>query len=139
MKVFEHLPLFILLSNCLYLDTAIFSLLFLIDTFSEHGSHAKIKNIKNDGQVYNALVPIAYRWKDIAMSLFTDVNDTKRIEQEYIGCNDRLFEVILYWKRHSHPSFTWNTLVKVLREPSINENAIATTVEQKYITHIISS
>ncbi|CAI8006234.1 hypothetical protein GBAR_LOCUS4611 [Geodia barretti] len=38
------------------------------------------------------------------------------------------------WERSSSPPFTWNTLVSVLKSPSVNENALARELEHLQIS-----
>ena len=114
----------------------VYILYFGVDVISEYEGPSK--EIKDDSLVINEISTLAYQWKEIATCLFSNMNDIKRIEQEYSRLNDRLLEVILCWKNHNHPPYTWNTLTEVLQKPSVGRNRIADYIQQKYIRSITS-
>ena len=83
--------------------------------------------------VSEVVIPNTNKWFQIGLKLEISLTDIERIR---INCQDeeaRFMEVLNKWQKLCNPSFTWNTLVQVLKSPNVQEFTLATTIEEKFI------
>ena len=81
--------------------------------------------------VSEVVIPNTNKWVQIGLNLEVSPTDVERIR---INCQDEeahFMEVLNKWQKRCNPHFTWNTLVQVLKSPTVQEFTIATVIEEK--------
>ena len=97
------------------------------------GSSSRNVPIPSVVAVSEVVIPNTNQWFQIGLNLEISLTDIERIR---INCQDeeaRFMEVLNKWQKRCNPSFTWNTLVQVLKSPTVKEFTLATTIEEKFI------
>ena len=83
--------------------------------------------------VSEVVIPHTNKWVQIGLILGICPTDIERIR---IDCQDeesRFQEVLTKWQRLGQPPFTWNTLVQVLKSPTVQEFTLATVIEEQFL------
>ena len=83
--------------------------------------------------VSEVVIPYTNKWVQIGLNLEVSPTDIERIRINYQHEEARFMEVLNKWQKLGNPSFTWNTLVQVLKSPTVQEFTLATTIEEKFI------
>ncbi len=83
-------------------------------------------------EILNDLSSIAYKkWRKIGIQ----IGIPKHKLDEFADKDDPLLEVLDYWKKGNvvdGPKFCWESVVDVLKTPSVDENGLAGTIHNKY-------
>ena len=83
----------------------------------------------------NVASVILDKWEDVAIELDLPMATITTIERERHGnlrhCFAKVFD---HWQKNPTPQrpFCWNTVVKVLRSPSVNEPVLARNISQQF-------
>ena len=90
--------------------------------------HSK-PNIK-DLQSYKIISAIGPKWHELGIALLDNdqLRQLKVIETNNNEVTRRCTEMLMYWLE-SHCTATWYDLVKALKDPGVELNNVATTVE----------
>ena len=83
--------------------------------------------------VSEVVIPHTNKWVQIGLKVDISHSDIERIRTNHQDEEVRFMEVLNKWQKCGNPSFTWNTLVQVLKSPTVQEFTLATTIEEKYI------
>ena len=76
--------------------------------------------------------PAPAKWWDVAIGLRLGMADVNRIEEESRGhCNRAYLAVFEAWKRQQSSSYTWRSVVECLQSPIVDEQEIATHINEK--------
>ena len=75
---------------------------------------------------------IPAKWRGVGIQLGLSTSTLDNIQSETTGkpdCNYLSFEkVFTEWERLGSESYTWNTIIEVLRTPAVGEVALADTL-----------
>ena len=87
---------------------------------------------------------IPTKWRQVGIQLKLSTNTLDRIQDEnckYSNSHERYFrQVFKEWRKQYPESYSWNTLIDVLKKDAVGEDALADAVRNKYIrTPIIAS
>ena len=83
----------------------------------------------------NVASAIPDKWEDVAIELDLPMSTITTIEREKQGnlrhCFAKVFD---YWQKNSTPQrpFCWDTVVKVLKSPAVNEPVLARNISQQF-------
>lgn len=74
---------------------------------------------------------IPEKWREVGIGLGLDTTDIKRIEADIpthksTPCYVDVFDT---WKNKGTTKYTWGTLLKALRTPSVDASKLANTIE----------
>ena len=71
------------------------------------------------------------KWREMALGLGLDSADISRIEADVPTheSNHCYFAVFDTWKNKGSEDYTWDTLLKALRTPLVDESKLASTIE----------
>jgi len=74
------------------------------------------------------------RWYQLGIELLNDnqVTQLEVIKKNNDDVMERCTALFIYWLR-THPNSTWHHLVAALREPDVELNELAASVEEKYV------
>ena len=75
------------------------------------------------------------KWEDVAIELDLPMSAIRAIERERQGNSKRCFaEVFDHWQKNPTPQrpFCWDTVIKVLKSPSVNEPVLASKISQQF-------
>ena len=75
------------------------------------------------------------KWEDVAIELDLPMATIRVTERERQGNSKRCFaEVFDHWQKNPTPQqpFCWDTVVKVLQSPSVNEPVLARDISQQF-------
>ena len=75
------------------------------------------------------------KWEDVAIELDLPMATIRAIERERQGNSKRCFaEVFDHWQKNPTPQrqFCWDTVIKVLKSPSVNEPVLAGKISQQF-------
>ena len=79
---------------------------------------------------------IPAKWRDVGIQLGLSPSTLDNIQSENAGkpgCNKQSFEkVFTEWKRLASKSYTWNTIIEVIRTPAVGEVKLADTLSKKH-------
>lgn len=81
------------------------------------------------------IIPETSKWKDIAKNLEISYSEIECISKESHNgthieeCFRKVFGV---WEKHCKPPYTWDTIVRVLESPNVDEKNLATKIRNKY-------
>ena len=70
------------------------------------------------------------KWKIIGLKLKISLQQLNSIEERYrqaILCYAEIFQL---WKNKGDPSYTWGTIIAVLKAPSVGEAQLATELQE---------
>lgn len=79
------------------------------------------------------VVPYTNKWMNIGISLEVSLTDVERINVDFQTEETRLVQIFDKWNRKLFPPFTWNTIVEVLKSPTVGELSLADKIQRKYI------
>lgn len=75
------------------------------------------------------------QWKIVGIQLGLNVSHLTAISQEQSNnCNACFSAVFETWKDANTPSYTWETIVKVLESKSVKKQYLANVIRKKYCT-----
>lgn len=80
----------------------------------------------------NEITPYTNAWRTIAINLDISYVDIERIATQNRSEQDCLNEVFVTWHKQCKHPFTWNTILRVLEEPSVGESHLAQEVHKKH-------
>ena len=86
--------------------------------------------------VLNELSSVRIKWLEIGIQLGIDMSELKcfQVSQTVPNPMHLLSDVLTYWMdEHTDVPVSWNSLVAVLRSPSVNEQILAESIYSKYI------
>ena len=69
---------------------------------------------------------------EVAIQLEIGMGAIDAVRGDNRKCFQQFMAILDIWERSSSPPFTWNTLVTVLKSPSVNENALARELERQF-------
>ena len=72
------------------------------------------------------------KWKSVAIQLQIGMGAIDAVCRDKHDSFDRFMSILDMWERSSCPPFTWNTLVNVLKSPSVNEKELAKQLEREF-------
>ena len=79
------------------------------------------------------------KWMQVAIQLEIGMGAIDAVRGENRKCSEQFMAILDIWERSSSPPFTWNTLVSVLKSPSVNENALARELEREFCCGDVTS
>ena len=82
--------------------------------------------------VIDVLAPIAYKFKRFGTMIKVEHSRLMEIENGNGECVDKLYNVLEY-RLKQLPLLTWQDIVRALRSPAVNETALASEIESKYL------
>lgn len=82
--------------------------------------------------VIDVLAPIAYKFKRFGTMIKVEHSKLMEIENSNGECVDKLYNVLEY-RLKQLPLLTWQDIVRALRSPVVNEAALASEIESKYL------
>lgn len=100
--------------------------------FLQPGSGTDSQDSETFRLLCNEIVPHTNKWRVIAINLDITNVDIERIAFENIHEQDRLIKVFEKWQTQSKHPFTWDTILKVLEEPTVGESRLAQELRKKY-------
>ena len=76
---------------------------------------------------------IPEKWREVGIGLGLDTTDIKRIEADIPTHKSTpcYVDVFYTWKNKSTKTYTWDTLLKALRTPSVDASKLASTIEDQ--------
>jgi hypothetical protein len=83
----------------------------------------------------NELSSVKIKWQEIGIQLDIDVSELTSFQMSHNVATPLILlsEVLSYWiDEHTDVPVTWESLVTVLRSPSVNENVLAERIHSKY-------
>ena len=82
----------------------------------------------------NVAAAIPKKWKLVGIELDLEMPTIRTIETETQNLQDRFIEVFDHWQKNPTPQrpFCWDTVVKVLKSPTINEPELARKISQQF-------
>lgn len=86
--------------------------------------------------VLNELSSVRIKWLEIGIQLGIDMSELKCFQVSHTVPNPMhlLSDVLTYWMdEHTDVPVSWNSLVAVLKSPSVNEQILAESIHSKYI------
>ena len=72
------------------------------------------------------------KWKSVAIQLQIGMGAINAVFRDEHNSFDRFMSILDMWERSSSLPFTWNTLVNVLKSPSVNEKVLAKELERVF-------
>ena len=115
---------------------------FLIDTVILHDIYCllivppqhsgKLHSTPELGDLMNLVAAkIPEKWREVGIGLGLDTTDIKRIEADVPTHKSTLCYVDVFdtWKNKGTTKYTWGTLLKALRTPSVDASKLASTIE----------
>ena len=88
-----------------------------------------ISKIPKARDVIQLLAPVAYKWEDIGISLYIDMNELESIRMSNMSAIQKLFKVIQIWLENSD-SPTWAILIATLEGPIIQSRRVAMEIRE---------
>ncbi|CAI8020168.1 hypothetical protein GBAR_LOCUS12066 [Geodia barretti] len=79
------------------------------------------------------------KWVQVAIQLEIGMGAIDAVRRDKRECFEQFTAILDIWERSSSPPFTWNTLVSVLKSPSVNENALARELEREFCCGDVTS
>ncbi len=102
------------------------------------GTSAVSVSITNILDVFTEVIPKTNNWIAIGLQLEINPADIDRIKNDH-STEEECFRAIIYkWQKNTVPSFTWNSLVNVLKSPIVQELNLAASIKEKYISRSYS-
>ena len=98
-------------------------------SLSEYSKEVKIEESIT---LIDEIVDETNHWEYIGVSLGLTAVDLDRIQKDCSEEKSRFIKVLTTWEKRGNPSFTWNTIVDVLRSRLVNENVLAKKLFSKY-------
>ena len=82
----------------------------------------------------NVAAAIPEKWNHVGIELDLKKPTIRTIETEKQNLQDRFIEVFDHWQKNPTPQrpFCWDTVVKVLKSPAINEPELARKISQQF-------
>ena len=83
-------------------------------------------------KINEELFDVRAKWKLLGLVLGLPKSTVDGIHKHYEDQADQLRRVIAVFLEQKEPRPTWMVIVKALRSPLINENALARKIEERY-------
>ena len=82
----------------------------------------------------NVAAAIPEKWKDVGIELNLEMGKILTVETETQRNLDRFVEIFDHWQKNStlQRPFCWDTVVKVLKSPAVNEPVLARKISQQF-------
>ena len=85
------------------------------------------------GEVYEALFGIKHIWYSLGLQLGLRNKTLEGIQAQYPQFEAALLEMLKQWLKQIQKPRTWKTIVRALRQKSVNEEETAREIEKKYL------
>ena len=82
--------------------------------------------------VRRALFDIRAKWYHIGVELGLPVGTLNAIRTQFTDLTDCVTEMCTKWLQGTHPSPTWNDLIKAVESPFVGENCLAQKLRNTY-------
>lgn len=92
--------------------------------------HTSVPIIRDLANRVAAVIP--GKWMQVAIQLEIEMGAIDAVGRDKHDCFQQFMAILDVWKRSSSPPFTWNTLVNVLKSPSVNEKVLAKELEHDF-------